>query len=138
MSETNTHDTPAPAVDGPRSAILSPGLAVIDHLMAGGELMPAQLPVATQWTPERKLAAAVLASALIEVRDHHGSRAHQREVTRALEWIALDDAEWPFSFVRLCELFNLEVEWVRGVVAYWARVPLADRKPIGFLYRQAA
>ncbi|MBX3027206.1 hypothetical protein KF840_20090 [bacterium] len=129
---------PSPASEAPRGSFLSAGLAVIDDLMAGGELLPAQLPAATQWTPEKKLAAAVLASALVEIRDHHGNLAHRRRVEEALEWIALDDVEWPFSFVRLCHLFGLEVSWVRGVVAAWVRVPLEQRKPISFLYRQAA
>ena len=60
------------ATDSPRGAADVPGLAVIDHLMAGGEMVPAQLPSATNWSAEKKLAAAVLASALVEVRDHHG------------------------------------------------------------------
>src|SRR4051812_44383055 len=97
---------PPPTSDGQRGSFLSAGLAVIDDLMAGGELLPAQLPKATQWTPEKKLAAAVLASALVEVRDHYGSPTHRRLVAEALEWIALDDADWPFSCVRLCELFG--------------------------------
>jgi hypothetical protein len=133
-SETQT----APAAPEQRGSFLSAGLAVIDNLMAGGEMLPAQLPAATQWTPERKLAAAVLASALVEVRDHHGAPGHRRRVEEALQWIATDEPDWPFSFVRLCELFGLEVEWVRGVVAGWVRVPIAERKPIGLLYRQAA
>lgn len=130
---------PATASDGAqRGSFLTAGLAVVDDMMAGGELLPAQLPAATHLTPEKKLAAAVLASALVEVRDHHGSPSHRHRVNEALEWIALNDREWPFSFVRLCDLFGLEVEWVRGVVAGWVRVPLEQRKPINFLYRQAA
>ena len=124
--------------DGQRGSLSGPSLSVIDDLMAGGELLPAQLPSATHWTAEKKLAAAVLASALVEVRDHCGSAGHRRRVREALEWIALDDHAWPLSFVRLCELFGLEVAWVRGVVAGWLKVAPEDRKTISFLYRQAA
>ena len=140
METTVVQDsTAAPATsESPRGSFRSAGLSVIDDLMAGGELLPAQLPTATHWTPEKKMAAAVLASALVEVRDHHGSPSHRRRVSEALEWIADDEATWPFSFVRLCELFALEVEWVRGVVARWAQVPPEDRKGISFVYRQAA
>ena len=138
MRHLETQAAPASAPDGQRGSFLSAGLAVIDDLMAGGVMLPAQLPAPTQWTAERKLAAAVLASALVEVRDHHGAPGHRRRVEEALEWIASDETDWPFSFVRLCELFGLEVEWVRGVVANWVRVPSADRKSISFLYRQAA
>ncbi len=69
-------DTSREATSGheqPRRAAASVGLSVIDSLMAGGELLPAQLPVASHWSPEKRLAAAVLASALVEIRDHHGS-----------------------------------------------------------------
>lgn len=136
-AEGITGEAPAPA-EAPRGNFLSGGLSVIDDLMAGGEMLPAQLPAATHWTPEKKLAAAVLASALVEIRDHHGSPGHRRRVAEALEWVALDDGEWPMSFVRLCGLFGLEVEWVRGVVARWVAVPPSERKSIAYLYRQAA
>lgn len=137
--ETTVDRGAAPAAgEAPRGSFLSGGLSVIDDLMAGGELLPAQLPSASHWTPEKKLAAAVLASALVEIRDHHGSPAHRRRVAEALEWVALDDGEWPYSFVRLCNLFGLEPQWVRGVVDRWVRVPREERKAISFLYRQAA
>lgn len=138
MDTTVGQDGAAAASDGPSGAFLGAGLSVIDDLMASGVLLPAQLPVATHWTPEKKMAAAVLASALVEVRDHCGSASHRRRVAEALEWIALDDRDWPLSFLRLCEVFGLDAGWVRGVVADWTRVAPADRKPISFLYRQAA
>lgn len=136
-AERSTSQSPAPA-ESPRGAFLSAGLSVIDDLMAGGEMLPSQLPSATHWTPEKKLAAAVLASALVEIRDHHGSPGHRRRVAEALEWVAVDEAEWPMSFIRLCGLFGLEPEWVRGVVARWTQVPPHERKAISYLYRQAA
>lgn len=126
------------AAEEKRGAIAANGLAVIDELMAGGELLPSQLPSATCWTAEKRLAAAVLASALVEIRDHHGSRGHHRRVAEALEWVESDDAEWPFSFQRLCALFSLEVDWVRSVVRQWIGTPREARKPVSFLYRHAA
>ena len=138
METTVDHAAAPAAAEAPRGSFLSGGLSVIDDLMSGGELLPAQLPSATRWTPEKKLAAAVLASALVEIRDHHGNAGHRRRVAEALEWVALDDHEWPYSFVRLCSLFDLEPQWVRGVVERWVQVPPAERKAISFLYRQAA
>jgi hypothetical protein len=138
MEMTTEHAAGPAATEAPRGSFLSGGLAVIDHLMSGGELLPAQLPSATHWTPEKKLAAAVLASAMVEIRDHCGNPAHRRRVAEALEWVALDDTAWPFSFVRLCNLFDLDPEWVRGVVRRWVEVPPEERKSISFLYRQAA
>lgn len=121
-----------------RPAMGASDLAVIEELMSGGELLPSQLPTVSHWSPEKRLAAAVLASALIEIRDHHGSRAHRRRVTEALEWVAAEDGGWPFSFVRLCELFSLEVAWVREAVRRWIATPIGDRKAVPFLYRHAA
>ncbi len=121
-----------------QGAVTANGLIVIADLMAAGELLPAQLPIASCWSPEKKLAAAVLASALVEVRDHCGNPSHRRPVAEALQWIADDDVSWPYAFLRLCELLGLEADWVRAVVARWVGTPRAARKPISFLYRQAA
>ncbi|MEO8603945.1 MAG: hypothetical protein ABI629_15325 [bacterium] len=124
--------------DTARGVAAANGLAVIDDLMAGGEMLPAQLPVQTDWSPEKKLAAAVLATALVEIRDHHGSPAHTRGVAEALEWVRSDENSWPYAFVPLCELFGLEVDWVREVIGEWLGTPRAGRKAISYLYRQAA
>jgi hypothetical protein len=113
-------------------------LAVIDHLMAGGVLLPAQLPSVSYWSAEKRLAAAVLASALVEIRDHHGARGHRRRVAEAIDWVQSDDSEWPYSFIRLCALFGLVPEWVRAVVRHWIATPRAARKSVCFVYRQAA
>lgn len=126
------------ATKSPRGAVHVHSLAVIDDLMAGGEMLPAQLPSATNWSPEKKLTAAVLASALVEIRDHYGSRAHRHRVAEALEWVQADDSAWPFSFLRLCALFELEVDWVRAAVQRWMGTPREERKAVNFLYRQAA
>ncbi len=98
-------------------------LGVIGHLLAGGEMMPAQMPSASNWTPEKKLAAAVLAQALVEVRDRHDERTYRQRVAEDLAWIFSDDAEWPYSFIPLCHLFGLEPDYVRGVVRAWTSVP---------------
>jgi len=94
-------------------------LGIIDHLLAGGEMLAAQLPRRSNWSPERKLAGAVLAQALIEIRDRHGDPKYQRRVAESRAWIASDDTTWPYSFVPLCELFGLEPEYVRTVVRRW-------------------
>lgn len=130
-----TNEEAAPA---PRGGVAGHGLAVIDHLMASGELLPAQMPAASTWSPAKKLAAAVFASAMVEIRDHTGSSSHRRRIAEALEWVESDDETWPYSFLRLCALFDLEPAWVRAVVREWLACPAHERKPILFLYRQAA
>ena len=112
-------------------------LGVIQHLMASGQMVAAQLPSATNWTPEKRLASAVLSSALIEVRDQAGEPRRQQDVADTVEWIMCDDSEWPYSFVRLCQLFDLEPDWVRHVVRNWLHAGRKQaRRPS--VYRQAA
>lgn len=105
--------------------------ATFEHLMAGGSFMPAQVASPCVWSPEKRLAGAVLASALVGIRDHHGDPKYRNAIVEDLRWIALDDDAPPFSFVRLCQTFGLEPEWVRDVVRRWmARAPACGaRRP---------
>jgi len=105
--------------------------------MAAGQMVAAQLPTPSNWTPEKRLAASVLASALVEVRDQAGAPRRQQEVAETIEWIMSDDTEWPYSFLRLCQLFDLQPEWVRKVVRSWLQAARKQsRRPS--IYRQAA
>jgi hypothetical protein len=98
-------------------------LAVIEHLLASGEIVAAQQPDQRPWSPEKKLAAAVLASALVEIRDHHADPTHRKTVAEDVAWVFSDDGSWPFSFLRLCELFRLDPEYVRSRVRKWLSEP---------------
>jgi hypothetical protein len=111
--------------------------SVVDGLMAAGALLPAQMPSASGgWSPEKRLAAAVLSGALTEIQVHHGRRSHRRRVAEALEWIRSNDTAWPFSFLRLCALFALDPDWVRAAVERWTRMPPLERGQVGL--RRAA
>lgn len=92
---------------------------VIEDLMAGGEALPTQAPSPSQWSAERSLFAAVLAVALVEVRDHYGDPKYERSIAKDLEWIFSDDADWPCSFVPLCQLHGFSPEYVRAMVMRW-------------------
>jgi hypothetical protein len=105
-------------------------IEIIGHLLAGGEMVAAQLPSYSNWSPEKRLAAAVLAGALLEVRGRHADVHYRCRVIEDLTWIASDDTEWPYSFVPLCELFGLEPEYVRDVVKRWMAAPPADARRI--------
>lgn len=100
-------------------------LAVIDHMLARGEMVAAQLPSCCHWTAEKKLAAAAFTSALLSIRDHsHSSnRKRRREAWDDLAWVQSADAEWPYSFLRMCEFFGVEPAWVRQRVQRWIRNP---------------
>lgn len=100
-------------------------IAIVEHLLAGGEVLPEQSVVQSRWSQEKELAAAVLLDALTEVRDYHRDPSYKRKVSEDLQWIFSDDAEWPFSFVNLCALFGLEPACVRRIVWGWLIGPAA-------------
>lgn len=110
-------------------------MQVIEHLLAGAAILPAQTPTPSQWSPERRLAGAVLAAALAEVRDHHAKASYRRAIDRDLEWIFSDDIQWPFSFVPLCHALAVEPDYVRAMVRRWLSNAImaqhARRKPNG-------
>ncbi|HVN83245.1 MAG TPA: hypothetical protein VMW17_00215 [Candidatus Binatia bacterium] len=110
----------------------------IESLLTSGEILPTQLPSRSNWSPERKLAGAVFASALVEVRDRQGDPSYRLRVKRALEWIESEDIEWPFSFIPLCHLFGLEPEYVRSVVQRWVREGSAHQPRQSSAHRHAA
>ena len=95
----------------------------LGSLFGGGDLLPTQLATRSIWSAEKHLAAAVLDSALVEIRDHYGVKNHRRPVKEALEWVYSDDMEWPYAFLALCELFALDPAWVRARVADWTAAP---------------
>lgn len=111
--------------------------STVNHLLAGGELLPTQLPGSSSWSPEKKLAAAVLTSALICIRDHYGDEAHVGKVEEDLAWVASDDMTTDFNFLYLCDVFRLEAEWVREVVQRWKTTDKRGRRPFS-LHRHAA
>lgn len=141
MEQNNRQNTAFAKVEQARQLgnVHHADLAVIENLMAGGIITSAQHAApTTSWSPEKKLAGAVLASALVEVRDHAGNPSYRRRLEQDLEWIRSDDAEWPFSFLRLCALFDLDPGWVRGIVEVWAKTTKRPGSRPASAYRHAA
>ena len=91
---------------------------LIEHFQAGGEMVAAQLPRRPPGHAEKKLAAAVLASTLVHVRDHYGDATHRRAVQKDLEGI-LSTRSAADPFIPLCHVLDLEPEWVRRMVRRW-------------------
>ncbi len=94
-------------------------VSIIDHLMATGALLPSRMSSPSTWSPEARLARAVLGQALIEIRDHSDKPEYRRRIVQDLEWIGSNDRSWPYSFLRLCDSLGLEPEYVRRHVAQW-------------------
>ncbi len=113
-------------------------LAVIEHMLAAGEILPAQLPTKHLWSPEKKLAAAVFVSGLVEIRNHAHNPSRWRRVQEELAWVFSEDLAWPYSFLRLCELFHLDPEYVRRMVRDWLRAPRSQRPKMCSAHRHAA
>ena len=111
--------------------------STVNHLLAGGEILPSQLPSASSWSPEKKLAAAVLTSGLICIRDHYGEEPYAEVVEEDLAWVASDDMTNDFNFLHLCDIFGLDAAWVREVVERWKVTEKRERKPFS-LHRHAA
>ena len=96
-------------------------LSVLRELLTGGEILPAQLPSPSHWTPELRLAAAVLAQAMTDIRLRRRDGRDHIQVSSALRWVRSNDSAWPLSFLRVCELLQLDSAWVRQTVRRWLR-----------------
>jgi hypothetical protein len=84
------------------------------------------LPTRRRWTREigeLRLMAAVLEDAVTVVRKRPRSRAGRE----AREWMASRDANWPFSYERICEALELDADTVRREVGRKnvVRIPVA-------------
>lgn len=80
----------------------------------------------------REMAAGVLKQAKQDLRRFRKgtSKIRQELFLDAYRWVTANDFAWPFSFLNVCRLLNLEPESVRqelmsdlslGTFAYWAR-----------------
>jgi hypothetical protein len=102
------------------------------HMLAGGETLATQRPEACVWSPEKALAAAVLAGALIEIRDHSGNLKRAAAIADELAWVRSDAVDDLYAFRRLCELLNLDPQWVRGIVQRWHAAGRRGRAPLNW------
>lgn len=77
--------------------------------------------------PEYRLIVAVLQDAIECFQKHLFARDHKARhlFEDAAEWLASDDREWPYSFISICEVLNLNPEYVRGGLQAWQEKQLA-------------
>jgi len=110
-------------------------LGVLRALLTGGEILPSQLPSASHWGPELCLAAAVFVQAMSDIRLRRADGRDHVLVSSATRWVQSNDVSWPLSFVRVCELLQLDPSWVRRSVRRWLHreAPVRARA-----YRRAA
>jgi hypothetical protein len=116
--------------DAPESAGFgqaSEQLGVLRELLTGGEILPSQLPSPSHWSPALRLSTAVMAQAMADLRLRRRDGRDHIQVSSALRWVRSNDSDWPLSFLRVCELLQLDPSWVRGIVKRWLR----DEAPTG-------
>jgi hypothetical protein len=86
-------------------------------------------------SPERALVLAVLWQAVADLQKYRFAtrRQQQRLYMEAYEWVDSKDRSWPYSFVNLCEILNLDPDPMReellssaGVIPQPAVEVLAD------------
>lgn len=107
-------------------------IPTLAHLLAGGELLASQQPRACLWSAEKSLAAAVLAGALIEIRDHSGHPRRAAQVAEEMAWLRAEADDHLYTFRRLCELLNLDPQWVREVAERWHTENRRRRAPLNW------
>lgn len=95
------------------------------HLLQPDTLLPAQYFAALKrkgaHEPERRLAVAVLQDAVDCFQKH--LRARERKARQlfldAEEWICSEDRSWPFSFENVCDLLQINPEYLRRGLMQW-------------------
>ena len=79
--------------------------------------------------PEYRLIVAVLEDAIDCYQKHlftHEPKARQL-YEDAAGWIASDDRQWPYSFISICDILNLNPSYVRRGLEEWREAQLAGR-----------
>ncbi|MFQ5667589.1 MAG: hypothetical protein ACE5I7_14350 [Candidatus Binatia bacterium] len=95
------------------------------HLLQPDTLLPSQYFAALKrkgrHEPERRLAIAVLQDAVDCFQKH--LRARDRKARQlfldAEEWLVSDDRSWPFSFENVCDLLQINPEYLRRGLLRW-------------------
>jgi hypothetical protein len=84
----------------------------------------AQTPTLGNFSPEMALMAAVLEDALAVIDGKvtagtYFAAKESKELLRrqTIKWMWMNDTEWPFSFVNICEHFHLDPQAVRKRIA---------------------
>jgi len=100
------------------------------HLLQPDTLLPSQYFAALRrkgaHEPERRLVIAVLQDAVDCFQKHVGARDRKARqlYLDAEEWISSDDRSWPFSFENVCDLLQINSEYLRRGLMIWR-----DRQP---------
>ena len=95
-------------------------------------VMPSQFfPERGDGPGERRLMRAVLKDALAVLFKYEATQDRRglRLLAEAQHWLESDDADWPFSFVNVCDALGLEPSCVRERVARCRAAQRTQRRP---------
>ena len=101
------------------------------HLLQPDTLLPSQYFAALRrkgaHEPERRLVIAVLQDAVDCFQKHWAARDRKARqlYLDAEEWIGSDDRSWPFSFENVCDLLQINSEYLRRGLMTWRDRQLA-------------
>ena len=103
------------------------------HLLQPDTLLPSQYYAALKrkgaHEPERRLAIAVLQDAVDCFQKHLRARDRkaQQLFADAQEWICSEDRSWPFSFENICDLLQINAEYLRHGLLSWRERELNEK-----------
>ena len=103
------------------------------HLLQPDTLLPSQYYAAlkrkSNHEPERRLAIAVLQDAVDCFQKHIRARDRkaQQLFAEAEEWICSQDRSWPFSFENICDLLQINAQYLRRGLTLWKDRQLNER-----------
>lgn len=94
---------------------------LLEHMFAPPSVDAGQVPMHSYSrleSGEMRLALAILEDALRCALRHHDSHITEQRIAarEAMEWIRSEDDSPPFTFVRVCQLFDLDPDWIRDAL----------------------
>ena len=91
-----------------------------NHLFEPHVLLPTQ-QTRGQEIPERRLVSAILADAIncFQRQGLASGRKNRRAAYESERWIMSCDRDWPFSFENICEVLDIDAQWLRSSLLRW-------------------
>ncbi len=103
------------------------------HLLQPDTVLPSQYYAALRrkgaHEPERRLVIAVLQDAVdcFQKHLHARDRKARQLFLDAQDWIASEDRSWPFSFENVCDLLQINADYLRVGLKAWKERELGQK-----------
>jgi len=103
------------------------------HLLQPDTVLPSQYYAALRrkatQEPERRLVIAVLQDAVDCFQKHIDARDRKARqlFVDAEQWIASEDRSWPFSFENVCDLLQINAQYLRRGLLLWRERRLGEK-----------